>query len=88
MQSSHLRKMVEYCNSLGIKKIYLHLYLGANNNSLSKTFPKYTSMIHRITNLYPNVKISTVAGINHIKDSSGITVTKELYKIFGQLILS
>lgn len=78
---SHLRKMVEYCNSLGIKKIYLHLYLGANNNSLSKTFPKYTSMIHRITNLYPNVKISTVAGINHIKDSSGITVTKELYKI-------
>ena len=78
---SHLRKMVEYCNSLGIKKIYLHLYLGANNNSLSKTFPKYTSMIHRITNLYPNVKISTVAGIKHIKDSSGITVTKELYKI-------
>lgn len=78
---SHLRKMVEYCNSLGIKKIYLHLYLGANNNSLSKTFPKYTSMIHRIINLYPNVKISTVAGIKHLKDSSGITVTKELYKI-------
>ena len=78
---SHLRKMVEYCNTLGIKKIYLHLYLGANNNSLSKTFPKYTSMIHRITNLYPNVKISTVAGIKHLKDSSGITVTKELYKI-------
>lgn len=78
---AHLRKMVEYCNTLGIKKIYLHLYLGANNNSLSKTFPKYTSMIHRITNLYPNVKISTVAGIKHLKDSSGITVTKELYKI-------
>ena len=78
---SHLRKMIEYCNSLGIKKIYLHLYLGANNNSLSKTFPKYTSMIHRITNLYPNVKISAVAGIKHLKDSSGITVTKELYKI-------
>lgn len=78
---AHLRKMVEYCNALGIKKIYLHLYLGANNNSLSKTFPKYTSMIHRITNLYPNVKISTVAGIKHLKDSSGITVTKELYKI-------
>ena len=78
---AHLRKMVEYCNSLGIKKIYLHLYLGANNNSLSKTFPKYTAMIHRITNLYPNVKISTVAGINHIKDTSGITVIKELYKI-------
>ncbi len=78
---SHLRKMVEYCNSLGIKKIYLHLYLGANNNSLNKTFPKYTAMIHRITNLYPNVKISTVAGVKHLKDSSGITVTKELYKI-------
>lgn len=79
--TSHLRKMIEYCNSLGIKKIYIHLYLGANNNSLSKTFPKYTSMVHRITNLYPNVKISMVAGINHIKDTSGITVIKELYKI-------
>ena len=78
---AHLRKMVEYCNSLGINQIYIHLYLGANNNSLSKTFPKYTSMIHRITNLYPNVKISTIAGIRHLKDSSGITVTKELYKI-------
>lgn len=77
----HLRKMVEYCTKLGIKRIYLHLYLGANNNSLSKTFPKYTLMIHRITNLFPNVKISLVAGIKHIKDSSGITVTKELYKI-------
>lgn len=79
--TSHLRKMIEYCNSIGIKKIYLHLYLGANNNSLSKTFPKYTTMIHRIKNLYPNVKISIIAGIKHIKDSSGITVTKELYKI-------
>ena len=78
---AHLRKMVEYCLKLGIKKIYLHLYLGANNNSLNKTFPKYTAMIHRITNLYPDVKISIVAGIKHIKDSSGITVTKELYKI-------
>ncbi len=77
----HLRKMVEYCTSIGIKKIYLHLYLGANNNSLNKTFPKYTALIHRITNLFPNVKISIVAGINHLKDSSGITVTKELYKI-------
>lgn len=78
---AHLRKMIEHCTKLGIKKIYLHLYLGANNNSLSKTFPKYTSMIHRIINVYPNVQISTVAGIKHLKDSSGITVTKELYKI-------
>jgi 2,3-bisphosphoglycerate-independent phosphoglycerate mutase len=77
----HLRKMIEYCNSIGIKKIYLHLYLGANNNSLNKTFSKYTVLIHRITNLFPNVKISTIAGIKHLKDSSGITVTKELYKI-------
>ena len=78
---SHLRKMVEYCMSIGIKDIFLHLYLGANNNSLSKTFPKYTANVHRILNLYPNVKISIIAGINHLKDSSGITVTKELYKV-------
>lgn len=78
---SHLRKMVEYCTKIGIKRIYLHLYLGANNNSLNKTFPKYTANIHRILNLYPDVKISIIAGIKHIKDSSGITVTKELYKI-------
>lgn len=78
---SHLRKMVEYCMSIGIKDIFLHLYLGANNMSLSKTFPKYTANVHRILNLYPNVKISIIAGINHLKDSSGITVTKELYKI-------
>ncbi len=77
----HLRKMIEYCTSIGIKKIYLHLYLGANNNSLNKTFPKYTVLVHRITNVYPNVKISLIAGIKHIKDSSGITVIKELYKI-------
>lgn len=79
--TQHIRKMVEYCTKLGIKRIYLHLYLGANNNSLSKTFPKYTANIHRIMNLFPDVKISTIAGINHLKDSSGITVTKELYKI-------
>ena len=79
--TSHLRKMIEYCNSIGIKKIYLHLYLGANNSSLSKTFPKYTAAIHRIMNLFSNVKISTIAGIKHIKDSSGIIVIKELYKI-------
>lgn len=79
--TSHLRKMIEYCTKIGIKKIYLHLYLGANNNSLSKTFPKYTAIIHRIMKLYPDVKISIIAGIKHIKDSSGITVTKELYKI-------
>ena len=78
---SHLRKMVEYCMSIGIKDIFLHLYLGANNNSLSKTFSKYTLNVHRILNLYPNVKISIIAGINHLKDSSGITVTKELYKV-------
>ena len=78
---SHLRKMVEYCMSIGIKNIFLHLYLGANNNSLHKTFPKYTANVHRILNLYPNVKISIIAGINHLKDSSGITVTKELYKV-------
>lgn len=78
---SHLRKMVEYCNSLGLKKIYLHLYLGANNNSLNKSFMKYTAAIHRILNLYPNVKVSIVAGIKYLKDSSGITVTKELYKV-------
>ena len=78
---SHLRKMVEYCMSIGIKDIFLHLYLGANNNSLSKTFPKYTLNVHRILNLYPNVKISIIAGINHLKDSSGITVTKDLYKV-------
>lgn len=77
----HLRKMVEHCNSIGIKNIFLHLYLGANNNSLNKTFNKYAANIHRILNLYPNVKISTVAGIKHLKDSSGITVTKELYKV-------
>lgn len=76
----HLRKMVEYCNNLGIKNIFLHLYLGANNTSLEKTFPKYTANVHRILNLYPNVKISTIAGKKHLKDSSGITVTKELYK--------
>lgn len=79
--TSHLRKMIEYCKSIGITKIYLHLYLGANNSALSKTFPKYTLFIHRIMNLYPNVKISAIAGINHIKDASGITVLKELYKI-------
>ena len=79
--TSHLRKMIEYCNSIGIKQIYLHLYLGANNNSLGKTFPKYTAAIHRIMNLYPNVKISVIAGIKHIKDSSGIIIIKELYKI-------
>ena len=78
---SHLRKMVEYCMSIGIKDIFLHLYLGANNNALNKTFPKYAAGIHRILNLYPNVKISIIAGINHLKDSSGITVTKELYKV-------
>lgn len=78
---SHLRKMVEYCNSIGIKDVFLHLYLGANNNSLDKTFPKYTANVHRILNLFPNVKICTIAGIKHLKDSSGITVTKELYKI-------
>lgn len=77
---SHLRKMIEYCISIGIKDIFLHLYLGANNNSLDKTFPKYTANVHRILNLYPNVKISIIAGIKHLKDSSGITVTKELYK--------
>ena len=79
--TSHLRKMIEFCNSIGVKKIFLHLYLGANCNSLNKTFPKYTAMIHRIMNLYPNVKISSVSGIKHLKDSSGITVTKELYKV-------
>lgn len=78
---SHLRKMVEYCMSIGIKDIFLHLYLGANNNSLNKTFSKYTLNVHRILNLYPNVKISVIAGIKHLKDSSGITVTKELYKV-------
>ena len=76
----HLRKMVEYCNNLGIKNIFLHLYLGANNTSLEKTFPKYTANVHRILNLFPNVKISIIAGKKHLKDSSGITVTKELYK--------
>ena len=78
---SHLRKMIEYCMSIGIKDIFIHLYLGANNNSLNKTFPKYTANVHRILNLYPNVKISIIAGVKHLKDSSGITVTKELYKI-------
>ncbi len=76
----HLRKMVEYCLGIGIKNIYLHLYLGANNNSLDKSFSKYAPNIHRIMNLYPSVKISIIAGIKHLKDSSGITVTKELYK--------
>lgn len=78
---SHLRKMVEYCMSIGIKNIFLHLYLGANNNSLNKTFQKYTANVHRILNLYPNVKISIIAGIKYLKDSSGITVLKELYKV-------
>lgn len=76
----HLRKMVEYCLSIGIKNIYLHLYLGANNNSLDRSFSKYAPNVHRIMNLYPSVKISIIAGIKHLKDSSGITVTKELYK--------
>jgi 2,3-bisphosphoglycerate-independent phosphoglycerate mutase len=78
---SHLRNMVEYCVKLGIKDIFLHLYLGANNNSLDKSFPKYTSNVHRILNLYPSVKISIIAGMKHLRDSSGITVTKELYKL-------
>jgi len=78
---AHLRKMVEYCNSIGVKDIFLHLYLGSNNNALSKTFSKYSAGIHRILNLYPNVKISIIAGVNHLKDSSGITITKELYKV-------
>ena len=78
---AHLRKMVEYCMSIGIKNIFLHLYLGANNNSLNKTFQKYTANVHRILNLYPNVKISIIAGIKYLKDSSGITVLKELYKV-------
>ena len=78
---THLRKMVEYCNSIGIKDVFLHLYLGSNNNALSKTFSKYSPGIHRILNLYPNVKISIIAGVNNLKDSSGITVTKELYKV-------
>ena len=77
----HLRKMIEYCNSIGVKSICIHLYLGANNNSLNKSFSKYTPMIHRILNLYPNVKLSIIAGIRHLKDSSGITITKELYKV-------
>ena len=76
----HLRKMVEYCMSIGIKDIFLHLYLGANNNSLARSFSKYALNVHRILNLYPNVKIGIVAGIKHLKDSSGITITKELYK--------
>ena len=78
---SHLRKLVEYCMSIGINDIFLHLYLGANNNSLDKTFSRYSASIHRILSLYSNVKVSVVAGINHLKDSSGITVTKELYKV-------
>jgi len=78
---AHLRKMVEHCNSVGIKNIYLHLYLGANNNSLNKTFMKYTAAIHRILNLYPNVKVGIVAGVKYLKDSSGITITKDLYKV-------
>jgi len=78
---SHLRKMVEHCMSIGIKDIFLHLYLGSNNNSLNKTFPKYTANVHRILNLYPNVKISIIAGVKHLKDSSGITILKELYKV-------
>ena len=78
---SHLRRMVEYCMSIGIKDIFIHLYLGANNNTLNKSFHKYSAGIHRILNLYSNVRVSVVAGINHIKDSSGITVLKELYKV-------
>ena len=77
----HLRKMVEYLNGIGIKKVCLHLYLGANSNPLVKSFPKYTAMIHRILNVYPDTKISIVAGIKFLKDSSGITITKELYKV-------
>ena len=77
----HLRKMVEYLNEIGIKKVCLHLYLGANSNPLNKSFPKYTAMVHRILNVYPDTKISIVAGIKFLKDSSGITVTKELYKV-------
>lgn len=77
----HLRRMVEYLNGIGIKNICLHLYLGANSNMLTKSFPKYTAMVHRILNLYPNVKISIIAGIKYLKDSSGITITKELYKV-------
>lgn len=76
----HLRKMIDYCLSIGIKNICIHLFLGANNNSLDKSFPKYTSIVHRLLNLYPSVKLSIIAGVKHLKDSSGITVTKELYK--------
>lgn len=78
--TGHLRKMVEYCTSIGIKDIFLHLYLGANSNPLSKTFSEYAHNIHRIMNLYPSVKIGIIAGIKHLRDSSGIIVTKELYK--------
>ena len=77
----HLRRMVEYLGSIGIKNVCLHLYLGANNNMLTKSFPKYTAMVHRILSVHPNVKISIIAGIKYLKDSSGITVTKELYKV-------
>lgn len=77
----HLRRMVEYLTGIGIKDICLHLYLGANSNMLTKSFPKYTAMVHRILNVYPSVRISLLAGIKYLKDSSGITITKELYKV-------
>lgn len=78
---AHLRKMIEYCNSIGIKDIFIHLYLGANSIPLVNTFPKYTSFIHRILNLFSNVHIGVIAGINYVRDSSSITITKELYKV-------
>lgn len=78
---NHIRKTIEYLNSVGIKKIFIHLFLGANNNSLNKSFIKYTSNLHRLLNLFPDVKVGIIAGLKFLKDSSGITVTKELYKI-------
>lgn len=78
---NHLRKTIEYLNSIKFYNVCIHLYLGANSNSLNKSFSKYTANIHRIKNLYPHVKIGIIAGIKHLKDSSGITTTKELYKI-------
>ncbi|MBP3920725.1 MAG: hypothetical protein J6D28_04090 [Bacilli bacterium] len=79
--TNHLRKAIEYFNSINLKNVCIHLYLGANSNSLNKSFSKYTANIHRILNLYPHVKLGIIAGINYLKDSSSITITKELYKV-------
>lgn len=78
---THLKELLYLSTSKNVNNIYLHLYLGNNNNALSNTALNYMPLIHRILNTMPNVHLGVVSGVNYIKDSSGITITKELYKV-------